>query len=151
LQQRADRPSDAAGRDAHAASGADGDARRFELRAHSAGAVARARTAGHVEHLARELGDLFDVARVLIAPRIGRIQPVDVRQQHQALCADHLRHARRETIVVAVPQLLRRDGIVLVDDRHSAVTEKRPQRLARVQVTFAALAVVERQQHLRSR
>ena len=74
---------------------------------------------------------------VAVDARVGRVEPVDVRQQHETFGADHLRDARGKPIVVAVAQLLRRDGVVLVHDGHRAVTEQREQRLARVQVTFA--------------
>ena len=111
--------------------------------------MARARPAGHVPELALELGDLVDVARGLVEARVRGIEAVDVGQEHEAVRADHLRDARREPVVVTVAQLLSRNGVVLVHDRNGAVVQQREQRLARVQIADAALAVVDREQHLR--
>ena len=81
--------------------------------------------------------------------RIGTVEPVDVRQQHQAVRAGHLRHACRQAIVVAVADLGRGHRVVLVDHRQRAELEQRLERGARVQVAAAVLAVLEGEQHLR--
>ncbi len=84
-----------------------------------------------------------------IAARIGGIETVDVGEQHQRVGADHLRDARRQTVVVAEADLGRRDRIVLVDHRHRAEREQLLDRGARVQVTAALFGVVGREQNLR--
>ena len=86
-----------------------------------------------------------------VARRIGRVETVDVRQQHQAIGADHLRDARREPVVVAIADLGGRDRVVLVDDGDRAEPQQRRQRVARIQVAPPLLGVAERQQHLRDR
>ena len=52
--------------------------------------------------------------------RIGGVQAVDIREQHQAIGARHLRHARGQPVVVAVANLGGRHGVVFVDDRDGA-------------------------------
>jgi hypothetical protein len=76
---------------------------------------------------------------------------VDVGQQHEALGARHLRDPRGEPVVVPVPDLGRRDRVVLVDHRDRAQCQQSVQRGARVQITAPILGVVQRQQHLRGR
>ena len=83
--------------------------------------------------------------------RIRGVKAVDIRQQHEAVRARHLRHARGQPVVVAVADLGGGDRVVLVDDRHRAQFEQRLERGARIQVAPAALAVLEREQHLRDR
>src|SRR5439155_9344141 len=53
-----------------------------------------------------------------------------------------------EVVVVAEAKLLDRHGVVLVDDRHDAEVEERPQRVPRVEVAPAVGQVGMRQQHL---
>ena len=63
----------------------------------------------------------------------------------------HLRDARRETVVVAVADFRSGHGVILVDHRERAQGEQRIQGGARVEVTPAALAILEGEQHLRHR
>ena len=86
-----------------------------------------------------------------VAARIGGLEPVDVRQQHHTIRADHLRDTCRKTIVVAIADLRRRNRIVLVDHRDRPERQQCPQRGSGVQVTATPLAVLEREQHLRDR
>ena len=55
---------------------------------------------------------------------------------------------RREPVVVAEADLVRRDGVVLVDDRDDAQREQPFQGALGVAVVPAAVQVVGRQQHL---
>jgi len=87
--------------------------------------------------------------RTGLAVRIGAVQPLDVRQQHQAVRARHLRDARGQAIIVAVADLGGGHRVVLVDHRQRAEREERFEGGARVQVAAAALAVLESEQHLR--
>ena len=82
---------------------------------------------------------------------IGRVQAVNVGEQHQAIGARHLRHARGQPIVVAVADLGRGNRVVLVDDRDRAETQQRRERIARIQVTPPHFGIAERQQHLCNR
>ena len=86
---------------------------------------------------------------VLIAPRIGGVQAVDVGQQHKLVGLHHLGDARGETIVVTEADLGGRHGVVLVDHRDAADGEQRVERGARVEIAAAVFGVVERQQQLR--
>ena len=52
------------------------------------------------------------------------VQPVDVGQQHQRVGVHEVRDQRREPVVVAEPDLVGGDGVVLVDDRHDAELEQ---------------------------
>ena len=54
-----------------------------------------------------------------IAARIGGVHAVHVRQQHEHVGADTVRDQGSEPVVVAVPQLVVGDGVVLVDHRHT--------------------------------
>ena len=84
-----------------------------------------------------------------IAVRIGGVQAGDIRQQQQAIGADHLRHARREPIVVAVADFGGGHRVVLVDDRQRTEPQQLRQRGARIQIAAPVFAVFERQQNLR--
>ena len=84
-----------------------------------------------------------------VVVRIRCIQSVDVREQHQAIGARHLRDARRQPVVVAVADLGGRHRVVLVDDGHRAQGEQRVQRAAGIQVAAALLGIAQGQQDLR--
>ncbi len=62
---------------------------------------------------------------------------------------DHLRHARRQPVVVAVADFGGRHGIVLVDDRHRAQRQQGIEGAARIEVAAALLGVAQGQQNLR--
>ena len=87
--------------------------------------------------------------RLGIARGIGGVQAIDVGQQDQAIGADHLRHARRQPIVVAIADFGGRDRIVLVDDRNGAEPAAACQRVARIEIAAALFGVAESQQDLR--
>jgi hypothetical protein len=98
-----------------------------------------------------ELGgvvDLLDAPRRRIERRVGRVEPVGVRQQHEPLGAQQHGDLRGEEVVVAEGDLVGGGGVVLVDDRDGAPLEQAPQRLARVEVVGALAHVVKREQHL---
>ena len=81
--------------------------------------------------------------------RVRGIEPVDIRQQHQKVGADHRRHTGGQPVIVAEADFGCRHRVVLVDNRHRAELEKRAHRGARVQVPAAGLGVLRRQQDLR--
>ena len=88
------------------------------LRAHPPRAQRRGRVAD-LELLERlEVADLRDQRRGRVDARIGAVEAVDVRQQHQQIGADEHRHLRRQEVVVAEGDLVGRGRVVLVDHRH---------------------------------
>ena len=131
--------------DDHAAPGAHGDAGRIELGAHAAGAVGGTGAACHSQVGVGQRRNLFDVLGVRVQVGIGGIETVHVRQQYQAVGADHLRHARREPVIVSVTDFLCRHRVVLVDHGDSSALQQREERIRSVQVTAAVFAVVQRQ------
>ena len=77
-----------------------------------------------------------------------RVEAVDVGEQDQQIGAHHRGNARREAVIVAIADLARRDGVVLVDHRHGAEPQQRGDRRAGIQIAAALLGVAERQQDL---
>ena len=142
------RMSVATGRDAHVASRRHGDLGRKHLGRHPARAHLGRRAARHRLDFWRDVRYLGNEPRVRRASGIRGVEPVHVGQQHQAIRADHLRHARRETVVVTVTDLRGRHGVVLVDHGNGTEPQQRRERVARIEVTPSLLGVPERQQHL---
>ena len=83
-----------------------------------------------------------------MGPRIGRIQAVHIREEEQAIRADHLRDAGREPIVVTVTDLFRRDGIVFVDHRDGAERDEGFQGSPGVEIPAPLFGVARGKQHL---
>ena len=77
-----------------------------------------------------------------------RIEPVDIGEQHQAVGLDHGGDAGAQPVVVAVADLRRGDGIVLVDDGHRAHLQQGGDRGARVEIVAALLGDVGRDENL---
>ena len=92
-----------------------------------------------------------DVLRRRIDRRRGGVEAVDVGEEHEQIGADHGRDARGEAVVVAVADLARRDGVVLVDDRHRPHLEQAQRRRAGVEVAAALLGVGEGDEDLPGR
>jgi hypothetical protein len=80
--------------------------------------------------------------------RIAVVEPVDVGQQHQRVRPDEVRDERGQPVVVAEPDLLRGDGVVLVHDRDDAERQQPVEGGLRVAVVRAAHDVVGGEQHL---
>ena len=78
----------------------------------------------------------------------ARVERIDVAEQHQQVRADQLAHQRREPVVVAEPDLMRRDRVVLVDDGKDAQTEQALHGALRVAARGRMLEVAGREQHL---
>ena len=65
--------------------------------------------------------DHVEQRRLRLRPAAAaRVQAVDVGGDHEQLGADQVHDRRREVVVVAEADLLGRDGVVLVHDRHDA-------------------------------
>ena len=89
-----------------------------------------------------------DQRRRRIAARIGGVHAVHVGQQHEHVGADTVRDQGSEPIVVAVPQLVVGDGVVLVDHRHTTQLQQPVDGVAGVQVLGAVGEVVWIEQDL---
>ena len=98
-----------------------------------------------VPRLARDVAHERDAAAVAVE------QALDVGEQHEQVGVDERRDHRRELVVVAELDLLDRDRVVLVDDRHRAALEQRGERVARVVGAGAIGEVGVGEQHLRDR
>src|SRR5258706_922242 len=119
-------------RHAKAARGARGQ----ELRTHASGAPRRALAAGDFEHASSHFLQLRDARRATRAG-IAVAQAVDVGEQDQEIRAAGVHDLRGELVVVAEAQLLGRDRVVLVDQRHDPIREELRERAARVQKALA--------------
>ena len=80
---------------------------------------------------------------------IGGVQAFDVGEQYENIGLHEMRQERCDVVVVAEPDLVVRDGIVLVDHRYTAEFEQTLERFARVQILLSVHEVVRHQQHLR--
>ena len=63
---------------------------------------------------------------IRLAPCGGRtvVEGVDVGEQHQRVGPDQVRHEGGQPVVVAEADLVRGDGVVLVDDGHHAEVQQ---------------------------
>ncbi len=102
-----------------------GQTGRLDLGDHAAAAHLAARGPGHGLDRGRDLRHLGDEFRAAIDTGVGAVQAADVRQKNQTVGADHARHPRCQTVVVAKADLFRGHGVVLVDHRHGAVGQQR--------------------------
>ena len=73
-----------------------------------------------------------DQPRVRVDMRILVIQPVDVREQNQQVCVHAGCHRCGQRIVVPDAQLLRGNGVVLVDDGQNAECQQTFQRVVEI-------------------
>ena len=89
---------------------------------------------GHCLDIRVDPFDKGNVDRVRIAARIARIEAVDIGQQDQRIRAHHLGHPGAEPVIVAEPDFLGRDRVVLVDHGHRAERKQGRQRGAGVQM-----------------
>ena len=121
-----------AARDHGRGAGKRGLARRLELGHHAAEADLAARGPGAAQVRRRELGEELVALGAGVAARIGRVEAVDVGEQHQELGLDQVGDQRRQPIVVAELDLVDGDGVVLVHHRQHAELEQRRDRVARV-------------------
>ncbi len=119
-----------------------------DLRRHPAGAHGRARAAGEREQLGGELGHVRDQLRLGVLARVGVEEPLDVGEHDEQLGGDEPRDQPGQGVVVAELELVDRDGVVLVDDRHHPFREQPLEDVARVEVAAAVLDVVVGEQDL---
>ncbi len=99
--------------------------------------------------LPRDLRHFLDQLALGIDPRVAVEQAVHIGQIQQQIGIHACRHQRRERVVVAEPNLLGRNGVVLIDNRQAAEPQQRIERVAGVEIPQAVVEVVARDQHLR--
>ena len=95
-----------------------------------------------------DLHDLLDQGGTCIQPGIGGEQPWRVREQHQEVRLDQVCHERGDAVVVAEPDLVVRDGVVLVDNGHDAEFQEPVEGAAGVEVLGPHEEVQRSQEHL---
>ena len=103
---------------------------------------------GHPQMRLGQGRNLGDVLRLGIQVGVRGVEAVHVRQQNQAVGADHLGDAGREPVVVPVTDFLGRHGVVLVDHRYRAAFQERDQRVDGVEIAAPVLAVIQCQEDL---
>ena len=91
-------------------------------------------------------GDSF---RADIHARVGFVQTCHVAQHDQQVGLDQHRNLGGQRIVVAELNLIDRDRIVFVDDRHDLRIDQRQQGVFGIEVAPAVRQIVVGQQHLR--
>jgi hypothetical protein len=82
---------------------------------------------------------------------IPGVESVHIGEKYQQVRVQQRGHERGETVVVAEPDLLGGDGVVLVDDRDRTQREQAVQRPVRVAVVGAPDHVIDREQDLTDR
>ena len=83
--------------------------------------------------------------------RVAGVQRVHIGQQHEQVGVDEGGDERGEPVVVAEPDLVGRDRVVLVDDRHGPDVEELAQSPVGVAVVGPPGHVVDGEQHLADR
>jgi hypothetical protein len=125
-----------------------GDQRRLHLGRHAPGAhAALARLADPQARQVIRPADVGDARGTALAG-IAVVQAVHIRQQDQRVCPGHVGDERRQPVVVAEPDLVRGDRVVLVDDRDGLQLEQALERALGVAVMAPAHEVVGGEQHL---
>ena len=77
-----------------------------------------------------------------------RVERVDIRQQHEQIGVHQARHQCGEAVVVAEPDLVGRDGVVLVDDGQDAQPHQPLHGALRVAAVLLVGEVAGGEQHL---
>ena len=132
----------APGRDDRGHARARDDPRGADLRGHAARADAARGAPGD------RRGFPLDVAHHRYPHAVRVAHALDIREDDQRIGRDQVADQRRELVVIAEPDLLGCDRVVLVDDRHAAVIEERAQREPRREEAPAIAEVVVGEQHL---
>ena len=148
VEQPAHRMRLGTARNDRGATGMGCDLRCLELGVHAAAAHTACGVARHAEMFVADRVDDLEESRLVVRARISVVEAVDIRQQHEEIGHHGLCNARGQSIVVAVAQLVGRDRVVLVHDRHDTMLEQLLERAAGVEESSFDLGVVGRQQNL---
>ena len=125
-------------------------ARRGDLGEHAAGAEGGRGRAGDAEDALVDVVDAADQLGGGVGHGIGRVQPVDIGEDHIEVCGDKRRDDGAEHVVVAEGELRDRHRVVLVDDGDDAELEQALEGVAGVEVALAVDHVAPREQDLRA-
>jgi hypothetical protein len=123
---------------------------RLHLRLHAAGGHLAVGGPDHVVDLVGDGVHRRQALRVRGVVRIGGVEAVYVRADHEQIRLGQHRHVGGEVVVVAHPQLLGGDGVVFIHDRQRVPVEQLGDRVLRVHEAGAALQVVVGEQDLRT-
>ena len=80
--------------------------------------------------------------------RIGLVEAIDDAEDDQQRRLEQVRDHRGQAVVVAELDLVHADRVVFVDDRHGVVFEQGVQRVPHVEIAWAAVEVLMREQEL---
>ena len=137
----------------HFAAGRRCDLRGVQLRDHAAGGERGALVSGKRENVRVDDRHRLDEPRIRVSVRVAVIQSVDVREQDQQIRTDGGSHDGRETVVLADgvvhADLVRRHGVVFIDDRQRPQLQQPRERVAHVAAALLTADVLAGQQQLR--
>ena len=121
-----------------------------ELGRHAARAESRLgiRAGRHRVMFGGQLVEPGNMRCLRVRARVRRVEAVNIRQEHQHIRAHHLGDARGQPVIVAIADLVGRDGVILVDDRNRPDFQQGLQRRAGVQPAAAVFRVAEGEQGL---
>ena len=88
--------------------------------------------------------DFRDMRCAFIVMRIGGIKAIDIRQKHQRIGGDHLRHPRRQAVVIPIADFHRRHGVVFINHGDDVMIEQGVERCPCVQMAAAGFRVFRR-------
>ena len=115
-------------------SGPAGDLGCCQLRRHAAAAPNRSGRTGEAFELLVDLDDLLDERSLGVHPGVGCEETRRVSQEHQGGSVDEVGHKGGDAVVVAEPDLIVGNGVVLINHRHHAEFQQTVQGPPGVQV-----------------
>ena len=124
------------------------DFRRLDLGPHAAARQFGFRRARHRFDLRGDALNEGNEFRIWVDARRSVVEPVDIRQQDQKICAGHGGDAGRETVVIAVPDFVGGNRVVLVDHRHRAPFQQLGDGRARIEIAPSLFGVLQGDQDL---
>lgn len=119
------------------------DLRRHAAQSHSSGADA---SRGDIIEIRRAV-DLRNLARAPLM-RWAVVETINVGEQDEALSVHQVGDERRQPVIVTDPDLIRRDRVVLINDRYDAEIEQGFQRSLSIAVMASPRHVISGKQYL---
>ena len=147
-RQRLQRPQHRAFHDRHRTAARHSGLCRQQFRLHPTLGQTGNRRTGHRFNRRSDRLHQIKALRCRILFRVGRIEPIHIRQQDQLIRSHRHRDLRRQTVIVAKADFIGGHGVVFVDDRHHAQPKQGLQRGAAVQIAPAILGILQRHQNL---